>query len=116
MSSQCPDYLDPEDLILTKWLHNKGWIPVSSTGMTLQGHWDDIILFSGFQTGMTAVLRHTVTVSLDPANKQRDDGCQGVSYLDETLSRSIKSHRRKLRPIKFLILRFYLQYCYQADQ
>nr|WP_265024353.1 WPE palindromic element domain-containing protein [Wolbachia endosymbiont (group A) of Eupithecia tripunctaria] len=34
MSSQCPDYLDPEDLILTKWLHNKGWIPVSSTGMT----------------------------------------------------------------------------------
>ncbi|XCA33090.1 MAG: hypothetical protein ABS808_04850 [Wolbachia endosymbiont of Polyergus mexicanus] len=54
-------------------LHDKGWIPVS-------GHWDDIILFSGFQTGMTAVLRHTVTVSLDPANKQRDDGCQGVSY------------------------------------
>ncbi|WP_447933031.1 hypothetical protein [Wolbachia endosymbiont of Dactylopius coccus] len=25
---------------------------------------------------MTAILRHTVTVSLDPANKQRDDGCQ----------------------------------------
>nr|WP_264339411.1 WPE palindromic element domain-containing protein [Wolbachia endosymbiont (group A) of Cydia splendana] len=47
--------MDPEDLILTKWLHNKGWIPVSSTGMTLQGHWDDIILFSGFQTGMTAI-------------------------------------------------------------
>ncbi|MBA8752855.1 WPE palindromic element domain-containing protein [Wolbachia endosymbiont of Rhagoletis cingulata] len=22
----------------TKWLHNKGWIPVSSTGMTSQGH------------------------------------------------------------------------------
>nr|WP_264339400.1 MULTISPECIES: WPE palindromic element domain-containing protein [unclassified Wolbachia] len=29
---------DPEDLISTKWLHNKGWIPVSSTGMTSQGH------------------------------------------------------------------------------
>nr|WP_265026660.1 WPE palindromic element domain-containing protein [Wolbachia endosymbiont (group A) of Bibio marci] len=42
--------------MLTKWLHNKDWMPVSSTGMT-------------------AVLRHTVTVSLDPANKQRDDGC-----------------------------------------
>ncbi|WP_265034684.1 MULTISPECIES: WPE palindromic element domain-containing protein [unclassified Wolbachia] len=25
---------DPEDLISTKWLHNKGWIPVPSTGMT----------------------------------------------------------------------------------
>ncbi|MFP3019792.1 MAG: WPE palindromic element domain-containing protein [Wolbachia sp.] len=25
---------DPEDLILTKWLHNKDWMPVSSTGMT----------------------------------------------------------------------------------
>ncbi|MBS9529308.1 MULTISPECIES: WPE palindromic element domain-containing protein [Wolbachia] len=34
MSSQCPDYLDPENLISTKWLHNKGWIPVPSTGMT----------------------------------------------------------------------------------
>ncbi|QMV47567.1 hypothetical protein HC356_04610 [Wolbachia pipientis] len=22
----------------TKWLHNKGWIPVPSTGMTSQGH------------------------------------------------------------------------------
>ncbi|WP_265036027.1 WPE palindromic element domain-containing protein [Wolbachia endosymbiont (group A) of Anomoia purmunda] len=31
---QCPDYLDPEDLISTQWLHNKGWIPVPSTGMT----------------------------------------------------------------------------------
>ncbi|MDE5061458.1 WPE palindromic element domain-containing protein [Wolbachia endosymbiont of Drosophila nikananu] len=62
-----PRHWDPEDLILTKWLHNKGWIPVSSTGMTLQGHWDDIILFSGFQTGMTAVLCHTAAVSLDPA-------------------------------------------------
>ncbi|WP_265036293.1 hypothetical protein [Wolbachia endosymbiont (group A) of Anomoia purmunda] len=28
VSFQCPDYLDPEDLISTKWLHNKGWIPV----------------------------------------------------------------------------------------
>nr|WP_319606934.1 WPE palindromic element domain-containing protein [Wolbachia endosymbiont (group A) of Cheilosia soror] len=26
--------MDPEDLILTKWLHNKDWIPVPSTGMT----------------------------------------------------------------------------------
>ncbi|WP_264736114.1 hypothetical protein [Wolbachia endosymbiont (group A) of Rhinocyllus conicus] len=26
--------------------------------------------------GITAVLRHTAAVSLDPANKQRDDGCQ----------------------------------------
>nr|WP_264338071.1 WPE palindromic element domain-containing protein [Wolbachia endosymbiont (group A) of Cheilosia soror] len=52
-----PRHWDPEDLISTKWLHNKGWIPVPSTGMT-------------------AILRHTVTVSLDPANKQRDDGCQ----------------------------------------
>nr|WP_265039796.1 WPE palindromic element domain-containing protein [Wolbachia endosymbiont (group A) of Trypoxylon clavicerum] len=37
MSSQCPDYLDPENLILneyTRWLYNKNWIPVSSTGMT----------------------------------------------------------------------------------
>ncbi|XXB89273.1 WPE palindromic element domain-containing protein [Wolbachia endosymbiont of Zygogramma bicolorata] len=34
MSSQCPDYLDPEDLISTKWLHNKGWIPASRAGMT----------------------------------------------------------------------------------
>ncbi|MFP3033157.1 MAG: WPE palindromic element domain-containing protein, partial [Wolbachia sp.] len=24
-----PRHWDPEDLILTKWLHNKGWIPVS---------------------------------------------------------------------------------------
>ncbi|WP_253302497.1 hypothetical protein [Wolbachia endosymbiont of Psylliodes chrysocephala] len=23
MSSQCPDYLDPENLTLNKWLHNK---------------------------------------------------------------------------------------------
>ncbi|MDE5061359.1 WPE palindromic element domain-containing protein, partial [Wolbachia endosymbiont of Drosophila nikananu] len=23
---------DPEDVISTKWLHNKGWIPVPSTG------------------------------------------------------------------------------------
>nr|WP_245611567.1 MULTISPECIES: hypothetical protein [unclassified Wolbachia] len=22
-----PRHWDPEDLILTKWLHNKGWIP-----------------------------------------------------------------------------------------
>ncbi|MFP3016343.1 MAG: WPE palindromic element domain-containing protein [Wolbachia sp.] len=26
--------MDPEDLISTKWLHNKVWIPVPSTGMT----------------------------------------------------------------------------------
>nr|WP_265026625.1 WPE palindromic element domain-containing protein [Wolbachia endosymbiont (group A) of Bibio marci] len=25
-------------------MHNKDWIPVSSTGMTLQGHWDDTLL------------------------------------------------------------------------
>ncbi|WP_353284998.1 WPE palindromic element domain-containing protein [Wolbachia endosymbiont (group A) of Beris morrisii] len=25
---------DPENLTLNKWLHNKDWIPVSSTGMT----------------------------------------------------------------------------------
>ncbi|WP_265037381.1 WPE palindromic element domain-containing protein [Wolbachia endosymbiont (group A) of Anomoia purmunda] len=37
VSSQCPDYLDPEDLISTKWLHNKGWIPVSATRMTKKG-------------------------------------------------------------------------------
>ncbi|WP_265034378.1 MULTISPECIES: WPE palindromic element domain-containing protein [unclassified Wolbachia] len=63
MSSQCLDYLDPEDLISTKWLHNKGWIPVPSTGMT-------------------AVLRHTAAVSLsiDPTNKQRDDGCQASCH------------------------------------
>ncbi|WP_265034648.1 MULTISPECIES: WPE palindromic element domain-containing protein [unclassified Wolbachia] len=29
-----PRHWDPEDLISTKWLHNKGWIPVPSTGMT----------------------------------------------------------------------------------
>ncbi|WP_264735813.1 WPE palindromic element domain-containing protein [Wolbachia endosymbiont (group A) of Rhinocyllus conicus] len=29
-----PRHWDPEDLILTKWLHNKDWMPVSSTGMT----------------------------------------------------------------------------------
>ncbi|WP_353282887.1 WPE palindromic element domain-containing protein [Wolbachia endosymbiont (group A) of Pogonocherus hispidulus] len=34
VSSQCPDYLDPENLTLNKWLHNKDWMPVSSTGMT----------------------------------------------------------------------------------
>ncbi|WP_353285105.1 hypothetical protein [Wolbachia endosymbiont (group A) of Beris morrisii] len=45
---------------------------------------------AGFQTGMTAVLRHAtanrhpttnrhtaaVSLSIDPANKQRDDGCR----------------------------------------
>ncbi|WP_156488187.1 hypothetical protein [Wolbachia endosymbiont of Dactylopius coccus] len=33
---------------------------------------------------MTAVLRHTAAVSLniDPANKQRDDGCQGQRPYD----------------------------------
>ncbi|WP_265034496.1 MULTISPECIES: WPE palindromic element domain-containing protein [unclassified Wolbachia] len=56
-----PRHWDPENLILTKWLHNKDWMPVSSTGMT-------------------AVLRHTVTVSLDPANKQRDDDCQASCH------------------------------------
>ncbi|MBA8757679.1 hypothetical protein HCR18_00880 [Wolbachia pipientis] len=29
-----PRHWDPEDLILTKWLHNKGWIPASRAGMT----------------------------------------------------------------------------------
>nr|WP_265037610.1 WPE palindromic element domain-containing protein [Wolbachia endosymbiont (group A) of Anomoia purmunda] len=29
-----PRHWDPEDLISTKWLHNKGWIPVSATFMT----------------------------------------------------------------------------------
>nr|WP_265037496.1 WPE palindromic element domain-containing protein [Wolbachia endosymbiont (group A) of Anomoia purmunda] len=24
----------------TKWLHNKGWIPVSRAGMTSQEHWN----------------------------------------------------------------------------
>ncbi|WP_156518069.1 MULTISPECIES: hypothetical protein [unclassified Wolbachia] len=33
---------------------------------------------------MTAVLRHTAAVSLDPANKQRDDGCQGVMKVADT--------------------------------
>ncbi|WP_264338106.1 hypothetical protein [Wolbachia endosymbiont (group A) of Cheilosia soror] len=33
LSSQCPDYLDPENLTLNKWLHNEGWIP----------DWNDII-------------------------------------------------------------------------
>ncbi|RLT59808.1 MULTISPECIES: hypothetical protein [Wolbachia] len=43
----------------------------------MSGHWDDTI--GGYlddkkrSTGMTAVLRHTAAVSLDPANKQRDD-------------------------------------------
>ncbi|MFP3021055.1 MAG: hypothetical protein ACEY3F_07125 [Wolbachia sp.] len=27
LSSQCPDYLDPGNLTLNKWLHNKNWIP-----------------------------------------------------------------------------------------
>ncbi|WP_341819322.1 Hsp70 family protein [Wolbachia endosymbiont (group A) of Brachyopa scutellaris] len=34
---QCPDYLDPENLIAnehTRQLYSKNWIPVSSTGMT----------------------------------------------------------------------------------
>ncbi|MFP3016084.1 MAG: WPE palindromic element domain-containing protein [Wolbachia sp.] len=31
MSSRCTDYLDPENLTLNKWLHNKGWIPVLRT-------------------------------------------------------------------------------------
>nr|WP_310732731.1 WPE palindromic element domain-containing protein [Wolbachia pipientis] len=30
-----PRHWDPENLTLNKWLHNKDWIPVSSTGMTL---------------------------------------------------------------------------------
>ncbi|MDE5062373.1 hypothetical protein OZD70_04395 [Wolbachia endosymbiont of Drosophila tsacasi] len=25
-------------------MHNKGWIPVPSTGMTSQGHWNDTSL------------------------------------------------------------------------
>nr|WP_319606900.1 WPE palindromic element domain-containing protein [Wolbachia endosymbiont (group B) of Dolichovespula media] len=29
-----PRHWDPEDLTLNKWLYNKNWIPVSSTGMT----------------------------------------------------------------------------------
>ncbi|MDE5062584.1 MULTISPECIES: WPE palindromic element domain-containing protein [Wolbachia] len=29
-----PRHWDPEDVISTKWLHNKGWIPVPSAGMT----------------------------------------------------------------------------------
>ncbi|QMV47505.1 hypothetical protein HC356_01675 [Wolbachia pipientis] len=39
-----PRHWDPEDVISTKWLHNKGWIPVPSTGMTSQGHWNDTSL------------------------------------------------------------------------
>nr|WP_310734107.1 WPE palindromic element domain-containing protein [Wolbachia pipientis] len=57
-----PRHWDPEDLISTKWLHNKGWIPVPSTGMT-------------------AILRYIVTASLDPANKQRDDDCQASAHM-----------------------------------
>ncbi|WP_264339275.1 hypothetical protein [Wolbachia endosymbiont (group A) of Cydia splendana] len=54
----------------------------------MSGHWDDTI--GGYlddkkrSTGMTAVLRHTAAVSLDPANKQRDDGCQGVMKVADT--------------------------------
>ncbi|MBH5361541.1 hypothetical protein HUB90_00425 [Wolbachia endosymbiont of Kradibia gibbosae] len=33
VSSQCVT-LGSRNLISTKWLHNKGWIPVSRTGMT----------------------------------------------------------------------------------
>ncbi|MGY5878329.1 hypothetical protein LB099_05035 [Wolbachia endosymbiont of Nasonia oneida] len=29
-----PRHWDPENLTLNKWLYNKNWIPVSSTGMT----------------------------------------------------------------------------------
>ncbi|QMV46646.1 hypothetical protein HC356_00445 [Wolbachia pipientis] len=39
-----PRHWDPEDVISTKWLHNKGWIPVPSIGMTSQGHWNDTSL------------------------------------------------------------------------
>ncbi|WP_156518032.1 MULTISPECIES: hypothetical protein [unclassified Wolbachia] len=39
---------------------HRSWIQVSSTGMTSS--------FFGFQTGMTAVLRHTAAVFPDPAN------------------------------------------------
>ncbi|WP_374698856.1 hypothetical protein [Wolbachia endosymbiont (group B) of Limnophora tigrina] len=31
VSFQCPDYFDPENLTLNKWLHNK---PASRAGMT----------------------------------------------------------------------------------
>ncbi|WP_265031678.1 WPE palindromic element domain-containing protein [Wolbachia endosymbiont (group A) of Tiphia femorata] len=45
-----PRHWDPEDLILTKWLHNKDWMPVSATCMTaVLRH--------------AAANRHTVTVS-----------------------------------------------------
>nr|WP_255498640.1 hypothetical protein [Wolbachia endosymbiont of Cardiocondyla obscurior] len=47
-------------------MRNKGWIPVSSTGMT-------------------AVLRHTAAVSLDPANKQRDDESPRTVILPQTV-------------------------------
>ncbi|MDE5061991.1 WPE palindromic element domain-containing protein [Wolbachia endosymbiont of Drosophila tsacasi] len=39
-----PRHWDPEDVISTKWLHNKGWIPVPSIGMTSQRHWNDTSL------------------------------------------------------------------------
>ncbi|WP_341823603.1 hypothetical protein [Wolbachia endosymbiont (group A) of Agelastica alni] len=42
-------------------------------------HWDPASFFldpSVSYSDDTLLNRHTVTVSLDPANKQRDDGCR----------------------------------------
>nr|WP_259346717.1 hypothetical protein [Wolbachia pipientis] len=35
-------------------MHNKGWIPVPSTGMTSQGHWDDTCSPTSYRHGISA--------------------------------------------------------------
>ncbi|WMT84186.1 hypothetical protein NMD99_06090 [Wolbachia endosymbiont of Listronotus oregonensis] len=59
----------------------ENWIPVSSTGMTKKEYWNDSSPTSyrdsfAVSQPLTVLPRHTVTVSLDPANKQRDDDCR----------------------------------------
>ncbi|WP_222837225.1 hypothetical protein, partial [Wolbachia pipientis] len=49
---------------------------------------DEIIWKTGFQTGMTSSRRHPrhpATVSLDPANKQRDDESPRTVILPQTV-------------------------------
>ncbi|WP_264337971.1 WPE palindromic element domain-containing protein [Wolbachia endosymbiont (group A) of Cheilosia soror] len=49
---QCLDYLDPEKLIVHYTTFSiKSWIPVSSTGMTGEGCWDN----KERNTGMTKI-------------------------------------------------------------
>ncbi|MBV2146663.1 MAG: hypothetical protein KTM48_08535 [Wolbachia endosymbiont of Pissodes strobi] len=44
--------------------------------------------------GITAVLRHTAAVSLDPANKQRDDGCQASTPMMSSQCLTLGSRRK----------------------